>query len=338
MAFSLIDLLLALDPKKRPKIGEALTHPYWLEEPRACEKHEIPQVLGDWHEFESKLRRKEERRAQQTKQGLEGRRPSSSVEASSSKSASPLKRGDESATTDFPVTSIKEEPLDSMSSVVMATTSVKPTSSSLKSSKLDDSFEELLGEAKVPSRIDQFEKEAGTGSDAINMAVKRPRSSTVEAESKNMKRKRGRPSKSPNGRTITSRVRSKSPPESRSKEERKGRETSRSPRPRRRSDSQENPIFDSSRKRYGEESNDSFFKSYSRKSRDNSADRESVIEKNDKRPSQIDGDRRRRDSMDLDVTDPKSYARGDSSASKEKVTVEFPLELKNLDYPLAFRI
>jgi hypothetical protein len=340
MAFSLIDLLLALDPKKRPKIGEALTHPYWLEEPRACEKHEIPQVLGDWHEFESKMRRKEERRALQTKQGLENRRPSASVEASSSKSASPLKRGDESLPPDFPViTTSKEEPMDSTSTTVLPPTSLKPANSSIQSLRgtTEDSFEELLGEEKVPSRMDQF-KDVKKELEQSQKPAKRPGTSSIEPESKKVKRKRGRASKSPQDRSV-SRTQSRSLPPEREKE-RKGRERSRSPRPRNRSSSQEKSIVKSSSKPYGEEnSRDSTSKSYSRKSRDKSTDRDSSFkERKEKRQSQRDDSSRRTKTEPMDLDDAKSYSRGEHSASREKVDVEIPLKLKDVDYPLAFRI
>jgi serine/threonine protein kinase len=40
MCFNLIQQLLIIDPNKRPTVGDALLHPYWSEEPKACEKHE----------------------------------------------------------------------------------------------------------------------------------------------------------------------------------------------------------------------------------------------------------------------------------------------------------
>jgi hypothetical protein len=40
MCFNLIQQLLTIDPSKRPTIEDALMHPYWSEEPKACEKHE----------------------------------------------------------------------------------------------------------------------------------------------------------------------------------------------------------------------------------------------------------------------------------------------------------
>ena len=40
MCFNLIQQLLLIDPSKRPTIGDALMHPYWSEEPKACEKQE----------------------------------------------------------------------------------------------------------------------------------------------------------------------------------------------------------------------------------------------------------------------------------------------------------
>ncbi|TPX32823.1 hypothetical protein SmJEL517_g04112 [Synchytrium microbalum] len=67
LAFELMEWLLQMDPKKRPTAEEALNHPYFREEPQACELDELQAILPieDWHEWESKKRKeawREERR------------------------------------------------------------------------------------------------------------------------------------------------------------------------------------------------------------------------------------------------------------------------------------
>jgi serine/threonine protein kinase len=63
MCFNLIDSLLALNPASRLTVEQALRHPYWSEDPVASDKSSIPFLHGDWHEFESKIRRKEDKKA-----------------------------------------------------------------------------------------------------------------------------------------------------------------------------------------------------------------------------------------------------------------------------------
>ncbi|KAI8827769.1 Pkinase-domain-containing protein, partial [Chytriomyces cf. hyalinus JEL632] len=54
----LLDELLQLDPARRPSADNVLAHLYFFEEPLPCLPSELPKVEGDWHEYESKLRRK----------------------------------------------------------------------------------------------------------------------------------------------------------------------------------------------------------------------------------------------------------------------------------------
>ncbi|KAJ3091884.1 kinase subunit of RNA polymerase II carboxy-terminal domain kinase I, partial [Physocladia obscura] len=57
-AMTLLDSLLALDPFSRPTARDVLSHLYFFEQPAACRPSELPKVDGDWHEYESKLRKK----------------------------------------------------------------------------------------------------------------------------------------------------------------------------------------------------------------------------------------------------------------------------------------
>jgi serine/threonine protein kinase len=55
----LLDGLLILDPNQRLTCKQALEHQYFTTElPAACERHRLPVIDGDWHEFEGKQRKK----------------------------------------------------------------------------------------------------------------------------------------------------------------------------------------------------------------------------------------------------------------------------------------
>ncbi|KAJ3410941.1 kinase subunit of RNA polymerase II carboxy-terminal domain kinase I [Chytridiales sp. JEL 0842] len=57
--FKLLDSLLNLNPIHRPTAIDSLHHPYFTSElPEACKPYELPKVEGDWHEYESKQRKK----------------------------------------------------------------------------------------------------------------------------------------------------------------------------------------------------------------------------------------------------------------------------------------
>ncbi|KAG0334713.1 kinase subunit of RNA polymerase II carboxy-terminal domain kinase I [Podila humilis] len=59
-ALDLAEALLSLDPKKRPTAADALNKfSYFTEEdPAACAPADLPKIEGDWHEYESKQRKK----------------------------------------------------------------------------------------------------------------------------------------------------------------------------------------------------------------------------------------------------------------------------------------
>ncbi|KAF9387145.1 kinase subunit of RNA polymerase II carboxy-terminal domain kinase I, partial [Podila verticillata] len=59
-ALDLAEALLSLDPKRRPTAAEALSKfDYFTnEQPAACLPAELPKIEGDWHEYESKQRKK----------------------------------------------------------------------------------------------------------------------------------------------------------------------------------------------------------------------------------------------------------------------------------------
>lgn len=59
MAFEMVAKMLNYRPLSRISATAALHCPYFTsEEPTACEPHELPMPDGDWHEFESKQRKK----------------------------------------------------------------------------------------------------------------------------------------------------------------------------------------------------------------------------------------------------------------------------------------
>lgn len=60
-AVNLIKQLLRLDPSARLAAREALAHPWFEEEPRACKKEELPKHKESTHEFQAKRRRQASR-------------------------------------------------------------------------------------------------------------------------------------------------------------------------------------------------------------------------------------------------------------------------------------
>ncbi|ODQ54034.1 Pkinase-domain-containing protein [Saitoella complicata NRRL Y-17804] len=62
-AMDLAGKLLSLDPAKRPTCTEALQHPYFTTEaPAPSPPVGLGEMVGDWHEFESKQRKRQERK------------------------------------------------------------------------------------------------------------------------------------------------------------------------------------------------------------------------------------------------------------------------------------
>ena len=55
---NLVDGLLQLDPAKRLTATQSINHDFFKVAPFACEPQELPKIEGDWHEFESKARKK----------------------------------------------------------------------------------------------------------------------------------------------------------------------------------------------------------------------------------------------------------------------------------------
>ena len=57
---ALVSAMLSLNPALRPSADDILKHDYFLvETPVACIRSQLPKLKGDWHEYESKLRKKE---------------------------------------------------------------------------------------------------------------------------------------------------------------------------------------------------------------------------------------------------------------------------------------
>jgi hypothetical protein len=73
MAFDVASKMLTYRPSARISATAALHSPYFIsEEPPACTPSELPMPEGDWHEFESKQRKKRQKAAGT----IEQRRPS----------------------------------------------------------------------------------------------------------------------------------------------------------------------------------------------------------------------------------------------------------------------
>ncbi|RUS32532.1 hypothetical protein BC938DRAFT_475147 [Jimgerdemannia flammicorona] len=58
-ALELLEALLSLDPAKRPSASQALQFDYFTkEDPEACSPERLPKIKGDWHEYETKQRKR----------------------------------------------------------------------------------------------------------------------------------------------------------------------------------------------------------------------------------------------------------------------------------------
>ncbi|CAG8614123.1 9104_t:CDS:10, partial [Ambispora gerdemannii] len=58
-AMELAEALLSLNPENRPTARKALNFSFFTEEmPTACSLEELPEIQGDWHEYESKQRKR----------------------------------------------------------------------------------------------------------------------------------------------------------------------------------------------------------------------------------------------------------------------------------------
>ncbi|CAX42751.1 kinase subunit of RNA polymerase II carboxy-terminal domain kinase I, putative [Candida dubliniensis CD36] len=61
-AFKLAEQLLQLNPKLRPTAEEALNHEYFQQDPKPEPLYFLKDIQGEWHEFETKKRRRAERK------------------------------------------------------------------------------------------------------------------------------------------------------------------------------------------------------------------------------------------------------------------------------------
>lgn len=61
-AFKLAEQLLQLNPKLRPTAEEALNHEYFQQDPQPKPLYFLKDIQGEWHEFETKKRRRAERK------------------------------------------------------------------------------------------------------------------------------------------------------------------------------------------------------------------------------------------------------------------------------------
>jgi CTD kinase subunit alpha len=67
-AIELAHWVFSYDPKKRPTAKEVLEHRYFSLDPKPERAITIRELKGDWHEYESKGRRKREQREQRERE------------------------------------------------------------------------------------------------------------------------------------------------------------------------------------------------------------------------------------------------------------------------------
>lgn len=67
-SFDLAEKLLTLNPHHRLTAEEALSHPYFTDDPQPAPIEFLKSVKGEWHEFETKKRRRQERKKMQDAQ------------------------------------------------------------------------------------------------------------------------------------------------------------------------------------------------------------------------------------------------------------------------------
>ncbi|KAF9954492.1 kinase subunit of RNA polymerase II carboxy-terminal domain kinase I [Mortierella alpina] len=77
-ALDLAEALLSLNPKKRPTAAESLANFAYFteEEPAACLPEDLPKIEGDWHEYESKQRKKANARPKDQQHSTQPPQPS----------------------------------------------------------------------------------------------------------------------------------------------------------------------------------------------------------------------------------------------------------------------
>jgi len=72
-AYDLIKAMFSYDPQRRPTAGEILANPYFTtEEPAPAQAYELKDIVGDWHEHESKVYRKLEKKTEAEKRKAAG--------------------------------------------------------------------------------------------------------------------------------------------------------------------------------------------------------------------------------------------------------------------------
>ncbi|KAF6072503.1 hypothetical protein FOB64_000538 [Candida albicans] len=134
-AFKLAEQLLQLNPKLRPTAEEALNHEYFQQDPQPKPLYFLKDIQGEWHEFETKKRRRAERK--RIKEEEDAQLAASKKAAASAVASAPAEAS--------AVNSIKEE-VDSVDAITYSEKLVNGDDNKNRSSEIDskivDSVEE----------------------------------------------------------------------------------------------------------------------------------------------------------------------------------------------------